>query len=83
MSEIKLPKLKKIDPSKPKRKKPKILLLSDDLRMPSGIGVMSREFVMGTIDKYDWVQLAAAVKHPDHGKIMDASEDAQEQTGRT
>ena len=57
MDKIKLPKLKKIDSSKPKRKKPKILLMSDDLRMPSGIGVMSREFVLGTMDKYDWVQL--------------------------
>ena len=75
MDKLKLPKLRKIDPSKPRRKKPKILLLSDDLRMPSGIGVMSREFVMGTVDKYDWVQLGAAVKHPDHGKIMDASDD--------
>jgi hypothetical protein len=81
MDKIKLPKLRKIDTSKPERKKPKILLLSDDLRMPSGIGVMSREFVMGTIDKYDWVQLGAAVKHPDHGKIMDASEDAAKHTG--
>ena len=41
--EIKLPKLKKVDPNKPS--KPKILLLSDDLRMHSGIGTMSREFV--------------------------------------
>jgi len=81
MSQMKLPKLRKIDQSKPKRKKPKILLLSDDLRMPSGIGVMSREFVLGTIDKYDWVQLAAAVKHPDHGKIMDASDDVAQETG--
>jgi hypothetical protein len=46
MQEIKLPKLRKIDPNKPKKKK--ILLLSDDLRMHSGIATMSREFVMGT-----------------------------------
>ena len=71
--EIKLPKLRKVDPNKQKKKK--ILLLSDDLRMHSGIGTMSREFVMGTVDKYDWVQLGAAVKHPEHGKIADISED--------
>ena len=29
--------------------KKKILLLSDDLRMSSGVGTMSREFVMGTL----------------------------------
>ena len=78
MSQIKLPKLKKIDPNKPKKKK--ILLLSDDLRMHSGIGTMSREFVLGTIDKYDWVQLGAAVKHPDHGKCLDISQEVQKET---
>ena len=77
--EIKLPKLKKIDPNKPS--KPKILLLSDDLRMHSGIGTMSREFVMGTVDKYDWVQLGAAVKHPEHGKAIDISDDLKKETG--
>ena len=35
-------------------KKKKILLLSDDLRMHSGIATQSKEFVMGTLDKYDW-----------------------------
>ena len=58
MQEIKLPKLRKIDPNKPKKKK--ILLLSDDLRLHSGIGTMSREFVIGTAHKYDWVQLASS-----------------------
>jgi len=32
-------------------KKKKILLLSDDLRMSSGVGTVSKEFVLGTIDK--------------------------------
>ena len=81
MEQIQLPKLRKIDPNKPKKKK--ILLLSDDLRMHSGIGTMSREFVLGTCDKYDWVQLGAAIKHPDHGKIVDISSDAQKETGVT
>ena len=62
-------------------KKKKILLLSDDLRMHSGIATMSREFVLGTVQEYDWVQLGAAIKHPDEGKIMDISEDVQKQTG--
>ena len=79
MDQIKLPTLRKIDPNKPKKKK--ILLLSDDLRMHSGIGTMSKEFVLGTIDKYDWVQLGAAIKHPDHGKIVDISNDVQKETG--
>ena len=58
-------------------KKKKILLLSDDLRMFSGIATQSKEFVMGTLHKYDWVQLGGAVKHPDEGKIIDMSEAAK------
>ena len=58
-------------------KKKKILLLSDDLRMHSGIATQSKEFVIGTLDKYDWVQLGGAVKHPEQGKIIDMSVSAQ------
>ena len=79
MDKIKLPRLRKIDPNKPKKKK--ILLLSDDLRLHSGIGTMSREFVIGTAHIYDWVQLGAAVKHPDHGKLIDLSEDIRKNHG--
>ena len=79
MQKIELPKLKKLDPNKPKKKK--ILLLSDDLRMHSGIATMSKEFVMGTADKYDWIQLGAAVKHPDEGKVFDVSNDVRKETG--
>ncbi len=46
----------------------KILLLSDDLRMTSGIARMSREFVENTIHKYDWVQISGAIQHPEAGK---------------
>jgi len=62
-------------------KKKKILLLSDDLRMHSGIATQSKEFVMGTIHKYDWVQLGGAVKHPEQGKIIDMSEAVQNEHG--
>ena len=62
-------------------KKKKILLLSDDLRMHSGIATQSKEFVMGTIHKYDWVQLGAAIKHPDQGKVMDMGPAAKQETG--
>ena len=61
--------------------KKKILLLSDDMRMHSGIATMSREFVLGTLHKYDWAQLGAAIKHPDAGKVVDISADVQKETG--
>ena len=62
-------------------KKKKILLLSDDLRMHSGIATQSKEFVMGTIHKYDWCQLGGAVKHPEQGKIIDMSEAVKNEYG--
>jgi len=61
--------------------KKKILLLSDDLRMTSGIANVSKQLVLGTADKYDWVQLGAAIKHPDAGKVFDLSESVQNETG--
>ena len=51
--------------------KKKILLLSDDLRMHSGVAVMSKEIVFGSLNHYDWVQLGGAIKHPENGKIID------------
>ena len=63
------------------RKKKKILLLSDDLRMSSGIATVSKEFVFGTLDKYDWVQLGAAVNHPEQGKEIDLGDDARKISG--
>ncbi len=61
--------------------KKKILLLSDDLRMTSGISTMSRELVLGTIHKYDWVQLGAAIQHPEFGKVVDVNQDVRDRTG--
>ena len=61
--------------------KKKILLLSDDIRMHSGIATQSKEFVLGTLDKYDWVQLGGAINHPDNGKIIDMSDAAKVETG--
>jgi glycosyltransferase involved in cell wall biosynthesis len=61
--------------------KKKILLLSDDLRTTSGVGTMSKEIVLGTIHKYDWVQLGGAINHPEAGKIVDINEDVRLKTG--
>ena len=40
--------------------------MSDDLRMHSGIATQSKEFVLGTIKHYDWVQIGGAINHPEH-----------------
>jgi len=61
--------------------KKKILLLSDDLRMSSGVGTMSREFVMGTLKDFDWIQIAGAIKHPESGKFIDMNDAVRNETG--
>jgi glycosyltransferase involved in cell wall biosynthesis len=61
--------------------KPRILLLSDDLRMTSGIATMSREIVMGTVDRFNWVQLGAGINHTESGKFVDVDADIREKTG--
>ena len=61
--------------------KKKILLLSDDLRMSSGVGTMSKEFVCGSVHHYDWVQIGGAIKHPEEGKVVDMDETLKNETG--
>ena len=67
----------------PKDKRKKILLLSDDIRMHSGVATMSREIVVKTAHHFNWFQLAAAMTHPEAGKVFDLSEDINKRTGLT
>lgn len=55
-------------------KKKKILLLSDDIRSPSGVGIMSRQLVLRTSNVFNWVQLAGTVTSPEAGRRIDISE---------
>ncbi len=57
------------------------MLLSDDLRMSSGVGTVSKNFVMGTLHHYDWVQIAGAIKHPESGKIVDMNDAVRKESG--
>jgi glycosyltransferase involved in cell wall biosynthesis len=58
-----------------KEKRKKILLLTDDIRVHSGVAQIGRQIIHNTINKYNWVQIAGAVEHPDMGKIIDMSEE--------
>ena len=60
-------------------KKKKILLLSDDLRMHSGIATVSKDIVLETMHQYDWVQVGGAIKHPEEGKMMDLSQSIRDE----
>ena len=48
-----------------KEDRKKILLLSDDIRLHSGIATMAREIVVQTSQYYNWVNLGGAMNHPD------------------
>lgn len=58
-----------------------ILLLCDDIRMHSGVATMAREIVIGTAHHYNWINLGAAVKHPEEGKGFDLSASVGNQIG--
>lgn len=77
--QIQLPKLKRVDLNRPKKKK--IMLISDSLNFKSGVATMSRELVVGTAHHFDWVQLGGAIQHPDAGKILDLSADVDKELG--
>ena len=57
-----------------KEKRKKILLLTDDIRVHSGVAQIGRETVEHTAHRYNWVQIAGAIQHPEKGKIQDLSE---------
>ena len=59
----------------------KILLLTDDIRVHSGVAQIGREIIVNTSHRYNWVQLAGSVKHPEKGKVADISEDTNKENG--
>jgi hypothetical protein len=59
----------------------KILLLTDDIRVTSGVAQIGREMVINTSHRYNWVQLAGAVQHPEKGKRLDISGETNTQAG--
>lgn len=65
----------------PKEERKKILLLSDDIRLSSGVGTMGKEIVLGTAHHFNWLNLGAATKHPEEGKLLDISNDVNKITG--
>jgi len=65
----------------PKEQRKNILLLTDDIRFPSGVGNVGKEMVINTAHRYNWYNVGAAIKHPDKGKIFDISDDVNKQSG--
>lgn len=64
-----------------KEDRKKILLLCDDIRMHSGIATMAREIVVGTSHHFNWLNLGAALHHPEAGQGFDISQEINRLTG--
>jgi glycosyltransferase involved in cell wall biosynthesis len=65
----------------PKKERKKILLMCDDIRTHSGIGTIAKEIVTHTSHHYNWVNVGAAIQHPEHGKKIDISESTNKSLG--
>jgi len=65
----------------PKEQRKTILLLCDDIRFTSGISTMAKEIVIHTAHRFNWVNLGAAIQHPDQGKRFDICQDTSALAG--
>ena len=65
----------------PKDQRKKILLITDDIRLPSGVGGVGKDIIINTCHHYNWVNIGGAVKHPDAGKRFDLSSDTNKESG--
>lgn len=65
----------------PKNQRKKILLMCDDIRTHSGVGTVARELILSTCHHFNWVNLGAAIEHPEHGKRLDISKDTSTTAG--
>tara|TARA_R110001592_G_scaffold229_6_gene1275 strand:+ start:224 stop:1654 length:1431 start_codon:yes stop_codon:yes gene_type:complete len=57
-----------------KEDRKKILLITDDIRVHSGVATVGKEIVTNTCHRYNWCQIAGAMQHPDEGKVIDMCE---------
>ena len=65
----------------PKDQRKKILLMCDDIRTHSGIGTVAKEIVLHTAHHFNYVNLGAAIDHPEAGKRLDLSDSTNQEVG--
>ena len=65
----------------PKEQRKNILILCDDIRFTSGISTMAKEIIIHTAHRFNWVNLGAAINHPDQGKRFDICQDTSNLAG--
>lgn len=62
----------------PPEKRKKILLITDDIRVHSGVATVGREVVLHTAQHFNWVCLGGSIKHPEAGQRLDLSQSTNE-----
>ena len=67
----------------PPDKRKKIMLITDDIRVHSGIATVAKEIVVHTAQHFNWVNIGGAINHPEQGKRLDLSQATNETTGLT
>jgi glycosyltransferase involved in cell wall biosynthesis len=67
----------------PPDKRKKIMLITDDIRVHSGIATVAKEIVVHTAQHFNWVNMGGAINHPEQGKRFDLSQATNETTGLT
>ena len=65
----------------PRDERKKILLLCDDIRTHSGIATVAKEIVIHTCHHYNYVNVGAAINHPEAGKKFDLSNETNKIAG--
>jgi hypothetical protein len=65
----------------PKDERKKILLMCDDIRTHSGIATVAKEIVMHTCHHYNYINIGAAINHPEQGKRLDLSQETNKVAG--
>ena len=65
----------------PINERKKIVLISDDIRVHSGVATISKEIVTHTCGHFNWVNVGGAINHPDIGKVLDLSKESGDIAG--
>ena len=67
----------------PQQQRKKILFISDDIRVHSGVATIARELVINTCHHFSFSVIGGAIKHPEAGKKFDLSADTNNNAGIT
>jgi len=62
-------------------KKLKVVIVSDDIRFPSGVSNITKQIILNTVGDFDWVQMAARYDQVERNSVIDVSESVKKITG--